>query len=519
MLRASLSATLAIGLGLAAAAPAAARITPEEGWALLTDMARAGGATISDRQSRSGDTLTVDDVALRYVLPYGIGEVSVRLGPYTLTDRGDGTVALAQQGDMTVAFAARIGFAGEQLTASGAMILSRPGAETILSGTPEAMTATATAPVTRITMSGLDLTLPPGEDPGIDPGAIEFRFDGADTAATVLYERTAEGFRMTAESTAGPSSYALIVPVEFGGLAENTGGTAASSGTMSLALPRSGLSLLDLSDAVRSGLSLAATATVTGNRSASVTRFGDEVMTEQMTETARQETALAFDADGLRVEGAATGTAIRLLIPEAFPMPVSASIASAAGRMVLPVLASPNVAVPVEYDVSLTGLAVDESVWSLLDPAQYLPRDPLDLTIDLGADLRPLIDTLDVEAIIAAVNTGVPPVELDSLRIDALRLAAVGAEVAGSGAFRLDFADTSTFPGFPRPEGSASLTVRGANRLIDTLIEMGLLAEQDALAPRMGLGMFTRPVGDDELESVLEVTPDGQVFVNQQRMR
>ncbi len=120
---------------------------------------------------------------------------------------------------------------------------------------------------------------------------------------------------------------------------------------------------------------------------------------------------------------------------------------------------------------------------------------------------------------IEAVEGGETPIELESVRIDALELRGAGVEVTGDGAFDLDFSDMMTFPGMPRPEGSATVRIFGAQQLIDTLIEMGLVTPQDAMGARMGLAMFTRQVTEDVVESDVVIDETGGVFVNGQQMR
>jgi hypothetical protein len=70
----------------------------------------------------------------------------------------------------------------------------------------------------------------------------------------------------------------------------------------------------------------------------------------------------------------------------------------------------------------------------------------------------------------------------------------------------------------PRPDGTVTIDVAGANALIDNLITMGLIPAEQAMMPRMMLGMFAKPVGEDAVQSVIEVK-DGQVMANGQRIR
>ncbi|TAG15734.1 MAG: DUF2125 domain-containing protein, partial [Rhodobacterales bacterium] len=96
---------------------------------------------------------------------------------------------------------------------------------------------------------------------------------------------------------------------------------------------------------------------------------------------------------------------------------------------------------------------------------------------------------------------------------------AVGVEVAAKGALTFDNDDLVTFEGVPAPSGNLNITIKGANGLIDNLIAMGLLPADEALMPRMMLGLFARPgAAADELTSVIEFK-DGGLFANGQKLK
>jgi hypothetical protein len=72
----------------------------------------------------------------------------------------------------------------------------------------------------------------------------------------------------------------------------------------------------------------------------------------------------------------------------------------------------------------------------------------------------------------------------------------------------------------PAPTGAANIKLVGANGLMDKLVAMGLLPEDQAMGARMMMGLFAVPgEGDDTLTSKLEVTADGQVLANGQRLK
>ena len=111
------------------------------------------------------------------------------------------------------------------------------------------------------------------------------------------------------------------------------------------------------------------------------------------------------------------------------------------------------------------------------------------------------------------------PIELSEVTLSDLEISAAGARATGAGAFTFDNSDMVTFAPLPRPEGEVSVQINGLNALLDNLVTMGLIPAEELMAPRMMMGMFARSTGDDQLESRLEVTADGQVLANGQRIR
>ena len=68
--------------------------------------------------------------------------------------------------------------------------------------------------------------------------------------------------------------------------------------------------------------------------------------------------------------------------------------------------------------------------------------------------------------------------------------------------------------------GRFETELKGGNRLLDRLIDIGLLPKSEAMAMRMMLSMFTVPgEGNDILKMLLEVTQEGRILSNGQRIR
>lgn len=220
--------------------------------------------------------------------------------------------------------------------------------------------------------------------------------------------------------------------------------------------------------------------------------------------------------DDLAYNIAMSDVALNIQSPE-MPFPVDVSWSLAENTLQMPVTASEE-PMPFSYTMALTDLAVNDEIWGMGDPAGVLPRDPASIEFDISGMAKLFFDIMDPEQAEALEFAEVPG-ELISLSVNAIRLAAVGAEVTAAGGFTFDNTDLETFDGLPRPSGEINVGITGANALIDNLISMGLLPQEQATMGRMFMGMFTQPAGDDALTSKIEINDQGHIMANGQRIQ
>jgi hypothetical protein len=166
----------------------------------------------------------------------------------------------------------------------------------------------------------------------------------------------------------------------------------------------------------------------------------------------------------------------------------------------------------------LIDLTISDTLWNLFDAGNVLPRDPATIQFALAGKAKALFDMFDPAQAEAIESTDIP-YEFTSVTLDKLKIMAAGALLTGDGAFTFDNTDMQTFAPMPRPEGEARIEIAGLNALLDNLVAMGLVPEADIMGPRMMMGMFARSTGDDQMETSVEVTADGQVKVNGNRVR
>jgi hypothetical protein len=221
-------------------------------------------------------------------------------------------------------------------------------------------------------------------------------------------------------------------------------------------------------------------------------------------------------ADAIAYDSSATGVSLQAT-SAAMPMPITLSLAEYGLNFEMP-LSKTDAPAPWAMGVNLTDLALNDEVWQLFDPQGLLSHDPATVRLDMTGTATALFDVMDpaqAEAMAAAPS----PVEVNSVDLKDLTISFGGAEITGTGAFTLDNTDMTTIPGMPKPTGAIDLQLNGVNGLIDSLVAMGLMPQEQVMGARMMLGMFATSVGDDQLTSRLEVTADGQVLANGQRLQ
>lgn len=207
------------------------------------------------------------------------------------------------------------------------------------------------------------------------------------------------------------------------------------------------------------------------------------------------------------------------LVMDALPFPISLSLAKAAANVLLPLTANPT-AQPFNFGLSLSDFVMSDMMWALFDYEEILPRDPISLGLEVSGKIKLVHDIFSPEFIEALGQDNSIPFELEHIDIGQLHLAGAGAALEGAGRFEFDNSDFETFEGLPRPMGRFETELKGGNRLLDRLIDIGLLPKSEAMAMRMMLSMFTVPgEGNDILKMLLEVTQEGRILSNGQRIR
>ena len=482
-------------------APALADITPAEVWADWQDLtARYGFQTETAGIEEAGDTLTVRGVVLT-MESEDAGSARVEAGDIVFRDMGDGRVSveLAPAMPFTMEFPDPEGGTG-----SISMTLGHTGAEMIVSGDTVDRVYDYSADTYGV--SDVEI-IDPSSDEDVEIAldltlaAVSGRTTASGTDA-IAYTSEVDAETLTVTAT-GSGTDDMGQPANFNLSAEARGFFERSNGTFTTLEPDDSPAEMIAKGFTADGrLGYAALAYALSGE-------GVDGPFQFTGTTERGEASFAMNEAGATY---ATETGPQTVnIMGGAPFPVSVSIGETGATLSMPLVPQEE---PQDFALSLrlVDVALDEMIWNMLDPGAQITRDPASLVIDLSGEAIVTDDFLAPEF---AETSEAPPGTIESLSLNELRLQIAGAALTGTGDF--DFIQTGMMP---QPVGQVDLMLKGGNALIETLVNMGILPQEQAMAGRMMLGLFTVPgEGEDEVTSTIEMREDGGVYANGQRVR
>lgn len=495
-------ATSFIALSAAFAAPAMADVSAADVWANQQSLYSAIGASLGG--TLSGDQL--NDPQINVILPMGVASFQIKTDAITLDENSDGTVTIIYPSPMTITISG--GVTGES-SFSAKTIVTHDGFTATASGEAGDITYVSSAQTMTYEMTDVSVD-------GVDMDAMEI-IGSMTIEGWTGTSRVTEGNLITyvAESEIGTTIADFTFNVD-GISARSTQTTLPLTSQIEASFPVGGSDVMNLSAALRDGLSVVIQSTGEGNSAETVTTMDGRVLNSQITSTGAQDFTLSFTEDGIAMAGEAVDFAMIMNDPLVFPADLEFGIGALSMDYDVPLNASDK---PQDFRIAtgMTDVTLGDTIWNMIDPSGQLPRDPAEISFDITGMGTNAMDLLDIAALSQLM--GPPPVEVDEVTIENLRIAAVGAEATATGAMTFDWTDFQTIPGIARPEGTVTVNLNGANGLMDKLVAMGLLPEEEMMMPRMMMGMFATPVGDDMLETVLEVNSEGHVLANGQRLQ
>lgn len=481
-----------------------ADVTADQVWSDWKEYMTNFGYELSATEKQSGDALTVSDIAMTMELPEGEGSIALTMGEMTFTDRGDGTVAVTIPPVMP--FTMQVD-ATDNEDLDLAMQYTNTGLSMIVSGTPEDMLYSYSAAELAIELVEMKV-----DDQVIDSAKVNVVLGNMIGSSTMKVGDIRSAMQNFAASTV---TYDLgLTDPEGSGSFAMKGQLADLKFTGGTSIPTE-FDPENMANALTAGFAVDGEFTYGGGNSEFSFADGRETMSGSSSSTAGSLT-VAMDENALNYGGAAEGMKMSIMGSE-IPFPINVEMAESAFNLLMPVSKSDE---PQDFALltKMVDLSVEDMIWGLVDPTGALPHDPATVVLDLSGKANWLFNIMDPEA--AEAMAGDTPGQLHALTLNELQVKIAGADLTGSGDFTFDNTDLQTFDGMPKPTGAIDLKLVGGNGLLDNLVAMGLVPEDQAMGVRMMMGLFARPGdGDDTLVSKIEVTEDGAVLANGQRLQ
>ena len=526
--------SLSLGLStaaLVAASPAMAEINADQLWAIWQEQASEFGYSLTAQATPNDSGLTLSNVTNTMM----IEEVSIAgtIPQITLTNQADGSVMIAASDSMIYSIT---GFDDSDAPDAINIHISLQGFGGFATGSPELLTLNTgfeRASVTDVEFIGGD----PSEIPEMiydisldgyggsvtydfsNPAMLGFTSSGTLAGMTFDVEafEPGSGAEPAPTPTPQPSQPApgkvvtpaapqpTPMPAPTGGRGDGhldlsimlAGMESTATGTM----PR-GIDWMTV-ESFPEGFSISGDASYT-SASASFMFVDTYENVDFSASNTGGSIGFGLSEESIRYALDATGVNINLATNE-MPFPVAASADSTALSIDMP-LAQSATPSPFAASIAYQGVSVDESLWAMVDPGQAVPRTPATVIIDLSGTVQLFVDLMSIDP----ESLSAPPGELRDLTLNNLQVSFGGAELTGTG--DVDFA-----PGqmIPMPVGAVDLSLTGANTLIQSLSDGGLLPPQQAGMARGMLGMFAIPgAGPDSYTSTIEFLPGGAITAN-----
>jgi hypothetical protein len=504
MHRFATATALALGAG---AAPACAEIAAEEVWSSIRGIAEDYGYVVEAAEETTGTGLMVRDFVLSVDIPEEDGSVSLFAERIEFVETGDGRVRIA----FPTVLPAIIDYRDADESGEIVIEFTHDGLEVLASGAPEALLYDFAA----LSM-GVELAEVSVDGIAMPPEMAEVEITMGPVAGQSEVIRGGGMMTTLQEASLGRITYAMGFAEPGGGDRAQISGSVRSVNLTSAAEVPEGVDLADFDSAVAAGFSSETLLSHDGGAMTFETVEDGSLSSGSSTSTGGS-TGFALSGTEIAYSFSVTGTQIALASGD-FPLPIELSAQEIALAFTMPTAPGDEPS-DAELAFMLDRFAPSDVLWNMFDPGAILPRAPASIALEAVAQITPLADIFDPEAM-ATLGPDAAPATLHALSLNTLVVDAVGALVTGEGAFTFDNSDLETFNGMPRPEGRVSLEINGVNGLIDALIAMGLMTEQDALGMRMMLSMFTVPgAAPDTATSVIEINEAGHILANGQRIQ
>lgn len=500
-----LTRTLFASLFLALAAkPSFAELTADQALENRLSVYSTSGITVrAGGKRRSGNVLTVDRFLAEAELPDQEGTLLVAVGGASFAEREDGTVLVTfpPESPLTVQ---TLTSEGEEFTLVATVRQS--GARTVVSGTPDRIRYESAVP--SITIDDFRIVEPDMTDdlPIVASIKMAGYESNSDISGAEIGEFRGEdildSFQLHVDVNQNGDGESFSLRFEIADIAAQSSGTIAWQGL--------GNSLVAT---ILDGNTLDISASLGHARYLLTGKGPNAEHFEISSESSSSDVFVKMDRSGIDYRGSTRGAVLSVFASDLFDSLSEFRLPELSARFLLPVVPDQE---PQEFAArfAVKGFEMNQELWSTFDPAGVIDREPVTAVLDAGGEVIVLQDGLDGD-FPEVMDLDLAPVEIRSLALNEIRIKMAGVEVTGDGSFAF-----ITRSEAPWPVGSANFAVTGVDKLLDGLVEIGIVQDLQALAFRGMAEAFARPDdGLDDFDLTIETGEDGSVLVNDQRIQ
>ncbi|MFT4961486.1 MAG: hypothetical protein ACI92Z_002577 [Paracoccaceae bacterium] len=487
---------------------ALADLTAKDVWSDWQSYISDMGYEMTGTQTMSGKTLKISDVGYTIAIPDEDVTISITSNEMSLIENGDGTVNITVPESQVVTIDVTV---KDDEDAKIKLNYTQSGLVMVVSGEPGNVTYDYSAKSLGVSLDSIEID---GEVKPADMAKVSLAMNeiAGNTVMTTTDTQSSAG-----TMNIGSLTYDIAVnnpdgdeTFEMSGKSENL--TSTSNFVMPGVIDSSDMrAMLNAGFAFDGKFSFGAGSYTLKGVDDHESFSADGSSQGGAFQVAMDKTNLAY---GFSVNDVSTAISSNEL-----PFPVSFAIAKYGLKLNLPLDVTKELQ---DFAIALTlqNFTMSDMLWSIFDQAGTLPRDPATILVDLKGKARVLVDMFapNIEEIMMTADG--PPAELHALTLNNLLVSAAGAKLSGTGDFTFDNNDLETYDGMPTPTGTLNLKLIGVNGLMDKLVAMGLIGDQEVMGALMGMGMLAVPgEGEDTLISKIEMTPNGQIIANGQRIK
>ncbi|MFB1024028.1 MAG: DUF2125 domain-containing protein, partial [Octadecabacter sp.] len=298
-------ATSFIALSTALAGPALADVNAADVWSNQQALYGAIGATLSG--DISGDQLNNPEINV--ILPQGVASFQIKTESVTMTENRNGTVTINYPSPMMISVA---GGAPGEGSFSASATMTHDGYTVMASGEPGDISYQSNGQNIQLVISDIFV-----DDATVADMNVEGLMTLTDWTGTT---RVTEGNLITYSTASQVGT--TNVDFTFSGdnvSSRSTQTTLPLTSTVEATLPVGGSDVMNLSAALRDGLSVALQSTGEGSSSSAVTMLDGELLSNQNTSTGPQVFDLTLNEDGLAMNGDASEFTMVMNNPMMFP--------------------------------------------------------------------------------------------------------------------------------------------------------------------------------------------------------